>query len=69
MKLIYETGWAEPPAIAEQPLTGDIDCDVVVIGGGGGGMSAALRLAEKGVDVVLLETKTLGWGASSRNAG
>ncbi|UZX04716.1 FAD-binding oxidoreductase [Arthrobacter sp. CDRTa11] len=69
MKLIHETGWAEPPAIAEQPLTGDIDCDVVVIGGGGGGMSAALRLIEKGVDVVLLEAQTLGWGASSRNAG
>ncbi len=69
MELIYDTGWAATPTTAEQPLTGDIDCDVVVIGGGGGGMSAALRLAEKGVDVVLLETQTLGWGASSRNAG
>lgn len=69
MKLIHETGWADPPSTAEQHLTGDIDCDVVVIGGGGGGMSAALRLAEKGVDVVLLEGQTLGWGASSRNAG
>jgi glycine/D-amino acid oxidase-like deaminating enzyme len=69
IELIYETGWAEPPTTAEQHLTGDIDCDVVVIGGGGGGMSAVLRLAEKGVDVVLLEAQTLGWGASSRNAG
>ncbi|MCW4353745.1 FAD-binding oxidoreductase [Hoyosella sp. YIM 151337] len=69
MKLIHETGWAKPPAIIEQPLSADIDCDVVVIGGGGGGMSAALRLAEKGVDVVLLEAQTLGWGATSRNAG
>jgi glycine/D-amino acid oxidase-like deaminating enzyme len=32
-------------------------------------MSAALRLAESGVDVVLLEAETCGWGASSRNAG
>lgn len=69
MKLIHETGWAPPPATVAPPLTVDIDCDVVVIGGGGGGMSAALRLAEKGVDVVLLEAQTLGWGASSRNAG
>ena len=69
MDLIRETGWAATPVMAEPPLNGDIDCDVVVIGGGGGGMSAALRLAEKGVDVVLLEAKTLGWGATSRNAG
>ncbi|BAH51919.1 putative oxidoreductase [Rhodococcus opacus B4] len=68
MELIHETGWAAPPAAVEPPLTGDIDCDVVVIGGVGG-MSAALRLAEKGTDVVLLEAQTLGWGASSRNAG
>ncbi len=32
-------------------------------------MSAALRLAESGADVVLLEAQTCGWGASSRNAG
>ena len=32
-------------------------------------MSAALRLAETGDDVVLLEAKTLGSGATSRNAG
>ncbi|TQM33429.1 NAD(P)/FAD-dependent oxidoreductase [Nocardia bhagyanarayanae] len=69
MELIHDTGWAGQPTTVEPPLTGDIDCDVVVIGGGGGGMSAALRLAEKGVDVVLLEAKTLGWGATSRNAG
>ncbi|NMN95879.1 NAD(P)/FAD-dependent oxidoreductase [Antrihabitans stalactiti] len=69
MKLIHDTGWAAQPATVEPHLVGDIDCDVVVIGGGGGGMSAALRLADKGVDVVLLEAKTLGWGATSRNAG
>lgn len=69
MKLIHETGWAEPPATVEQPLSEQIDGDVVVIGGGGGGMSAAIRLAERGADVVLLEARTLGWGATSRNAG
>ncbi|MET9326620.1 FAD-binding oxidoreductase [Tsukamurella sp. NPDC003166] len=69
MKLLYETGWAAPPPIVEPRLIGDTDCDVVVIGGGGGGMSAAIRLAESGADVVLLEAKSLGWGASGRNAG
>ncbi|SNY89518.1 Glycine/D-amino acid oxidase [Nocardia amikacinitolerans] len=69
MELIHETGWAAPPATVEQPLNDEITCDVVVIGGGAGGMSAALRAAENGADVVLLEARTLGWGASSRNAG
>lgn len=69
MELIHDTGWAATPVAAEPSLRGDIDCDVVIVGGGGGGMSAALRLAERSVDVVLLEAKTLGWGATSRNAG
>ncbi|MCP2298627.1 Glycine/D-amino acid oxidase (deaminating) [Nocardia amikacinitolerans] len=69
MELIHETGWAAPPATVEQPLNDEVTCDVVVIGGGAGGMSAALRAAENGADVVLLEARTLGWGASSRNAG
>ncbi|MEV3901230.1 FAD-binding oxidoreductase [Mycobacterium sp. NPDC050551] len=69
MELMSDTGWAEQPATVEAPLTGGVDCDVVVIGGGGGGMTAALRLAEAGADVVLLEAKTLGSGATSRNAG
>ena len=42
---------------------------VVVVGGGLGGMSTALRLAERGQDVVLLEAEFCGHGASSRNAG
>ena len=43
--------------------------DVVVIGGGYTGVSAALRLAKQGASVALLESQTLGWGASSRNGG
>ncbi|BDH58436.1 hypothetical protein MTP03_33750 [Tsukamurella sp. PLM1] len=69
MKVLYDTGWAAPPTTVEARLTGDVRCDVVVIGGGGGGMAAAIRLAEKGADVVLLEARTLGAGASGRNAG
>jgi glycine/D-amino acid oxidase-like deaminating enzyme len=43
--------------------------DVVVIGGGYAGTNAARELARRGVAVTLLETHTLGWGASTRNGG
>jgi len=50
-------------------LMGDIDADVCVIGGGYTGISAALHLAERGYDVVLVEGERVGWGASGRNGG
>jgi glycine/D-amino acid oxidase-like deaminating enzyme len=43
--------------------------DVAVIGGGYTGLSAARTLAKQGVSVTVLETNTIGWGASSRNGG
>lgn len=51
------------------PLKGDISCQVCVVGGGFTGLSAALELAERGYDVVLLEGERVGWGASGRNGG
>jgi gamma-glutamylputrescine oxidase len=51
------------------PLEGDRSCDVCVIGGGYTGLSAALHLAQRGYDVVLLEAHRVGWGASGRNGG
>lgn len=63
------TGWVDPPADLEPAVTGDLSCGVCVIGGGIGGMSTALRLAERGQDVVLLEAQFCGHGSSSRNAG
>lgn len=68
MNLLTQTGWAGVP-VGEPALAGEVTCDVAVVGGGVGGMTAALRLAESGADVVLLEAQTCGWGASSRNAG
>lgn len=50
-------------------LAGDTDCDVCIIGGGFTGLSAALHLAERNYDVVLIEAERLGWGASGRNGG
>ena len=43
--------------------------DVAVIGAGFTGLSAARTLAAKGAKVVVLESETIGWGASSRNGG
>ncbi|NYH77307.1 glycine/D-amino acid oxidase-like deaminating enzyme [Actinopolyspora biskrensis] len=63
------TGWIDPPGDVGSALSGDLACDVAVVGGGLGGMSTALRLAERGLDVVLLETHFCGHGSSSRNAG
>lgn len=56
--------------ITEHPtLQGAERADVCVIGGGFTGLSAALNLAEQGLDVVLLEAERVGFGASGRNGG
>jgi len=68
----YPQSWYAETA---QPLPlqpraqGDMACDVCVIGGGFTGLSAALHLAERGYDVILLEGQRLGFGASGRNGG
>ncbi|MCJ7592472.1 MAG: FAD-binding oxidoreductase [Woeseiaceae bacterium] len=50
-------------------LDDDRQADVCVIGGGYTGLSAALNLAERGLDVVLLEAERIGFGASGRCGG
>lgn len=54
---------------AQPPLEGAVDCDVCVLGAGYSGLSAALHLAERGYDVVVVERARIGWGASGRNGG
>ena len=50
-------------------LEGEVEAEVCVIGGGLAGLNTALGLAERGHQVVLLEGKRIGWGASGRNGG
>ena len=50
-------------------LQGEVKADIAVIGGGYTGLSAALNLAERGYQVVLIEQARIGWGASGRNGG
>lgn len=57
------------PREARSPLDGDIEAEVCVVGGGRAGLSTALGLAERGVSVVLVEARRVGWGASGRNGG
>jgi glycine/D-amino acid oxidase-like deaminating enzyme len=58
-----------PPAPVTGPLSGSVSADVVIVGGGYTGLSAALHLAERGTNVVLLEAAEIGFGGAGRNVG
>ena len=63
----YEASVTRPPL--SPPLEGETRADVCVVGGGYAGLSCALELARRGRKVALLESETVGWGASGRNGG
>lgn len=54
---------------ASSVLTGEVTADLVVIGGGYTGCSAALKAAEMGASVHLIEAEVFGHGGSGRNVG
>ncbi|MCF5190187.1 FAD-dependent oxidoreductase, partial [Pseudomonas simiae] len=57
-------------ALTERPALGtELTADVCVIGGGFTGVNTAIELAQRGLSVVLLEARRIGWGASGRNGG
>jgi len=55
-----------PPA---RPRPLPARADVAIIGAGFTGLSAARTLAKRGAKIAVLESETIGWGASSRNGG
>jgi glycine/D-amino acid oxidase-like deaminating enzyme len=57
-------GMVPYPTLAE-----DLEADVCVIGGGFTGVNTAIELAQRGLSVILLEGRRIGWGASGRNGG
>ena len=58
-----------PPPPVTRPLEGSVSAEVAIVGGGYTGLSAALHLAEAGVNVVLLEAVEFGFGGAGRNVG
>jgi len=56
-------------AFTSASLEGHVSTDVAIIGGGYSGLSAALHLAQNGVDVQLCEAHSVGFGGSGRNVG
>lgn len=64
--LYADTAVAAPTT---QPLSGDTNARVVIVGAGFTGLSAALHLAEAGIETVVVEANAIGWGASGRNGG
>jgi gamma-glutamylputrescine oxidase len=60
------TATPTPPRL---PLSGEVEAEICVVGGGLAGLSTALSLAERGRNVVLVEARRIGWGASGRNGG
>src|SRR5690606_38223940 len=68
----YPASWyaaTAAPLDRFEPLKGATRADVCVIGAGYTGLSAALHLAQRGFDVVVLEAHRVGFGASGRNGG
>lgn len=51
------------------PLQDEQQADVCIVGGGFSGLNTAIELAERGLSVILLEARRIGWGASGRNGG
>ncbi|NBC97076.1 MAG: FAD-dependent oxidoreductase [Deinococcus-Thermus bacterium] len=58
---------ARPPE--PEALEGPLNAEFAVIGAGYTGLAAALRLAEAGADVALVDAHGPAWGASGRNGG
>ena len=64
--------WYAAPCPSRQPLPaldGPCQAEVCIVGGGLAGLVLAQELVNHGVDVVLIEAREIGAGASGRNGG
>ena len=62
--------WNQTASTISYPaLFGEKSVEVAIVGAGYTGLSAALHLANAGMDVALLDEQQPGWGASGRNGG
>jgi gamma-glutamylputrescine oxidase len=61
--------WLDEPYKRRPALAGDVQVDACVIGAGVGGLSCARRLAQRGVETLVLERDAVAGGASGRNGG
>lgn len=64
----YYAAAADLPAPSAR-AEGQLGCDVCIVGAGFTGLSAAVHLARRGYDVIVLEAQRVGFGASGRNGG
>lgn len=51
------------------PLQENLEVDVAIVGAGFTGLYTAIRLAQAGQKVAIVEASRVGWGASGRNGG
>jgi len=65
----YYAASATEHMVERSRLDDSIEADVCIVGAGFTGLYTALRLAEAGKRVVILESARVGWGASGRNGG
>lgn len=67
-----ECFWTDEfPRPADLPVAKELpkEIDVAIVGSGYTGLNAARVLVKAGSSVAVFESKTIGWGASSRNGG
>jgi glycine/D-amino acid oxidase-like deaminating enzyme len=61
--------WLDEPYEPRAGLESDVEVEACVIGGGVAGLSCARRLAEHGLETLLVEAGSVAGGASGRNGG
>jgi gamma-glutamylputrescine oxidase len=61
--------WLDAPYAPRPPLAGSVEVGACVVGGGVAGLACARRLAQHGIETILLERDAVAGGASGRNGG